>query len=437
MTAQVVTRTNRRRGLAAAAAALLLVVPAACSEDSSSTDTSATSPTTQTGSPNAGADAQIDPGVADRLDEAIEKTMSMAAIPGAIVGVWGPDGNYVKAFGVADKTTGAPMETDFYHRIGSVTKTFTVTGVLQLVDEDKVALDDPISKYVEGVPLGDQITLRQLARMQSGLANYSANEDFQKALLSDPQAAFTPQQLLGYAFAQPATFPPGQGFEYSNTNTTLLGLVIEKVSGLPLPEYVTQKIVQPLKMAGTSFPTTNAFPEPHAQGYTEQTLDDKEAVATNWNPSWGWAAGAMISTLDDLHIWAPALATGTLLQPATQAQRLETVNAPGLASDVGYGLGIFDVAGWIGHNGSLPGYQTVCVYLPEQETTLAIMINTDVPYQGSEPSTALAGAVTEIISPEHVYKLSAGVQNPDASSPATPTPSETPATSSTSAPPTS
>lgn len=260
MTAQVVTRTNRRRGLVAAAAALLLVVPAACSEDSSSTGTSATSTTTQTGSPNAGADAQIDPGVADRLDEAIEKTMSMAAIPGAIVGVWGPDGNYVKAFGVADKTTGAPMETDFYHRIGSVTKTFTVTGVLQLVDEDKVALDDPISKYVEGVPLGDQITLRQLARMQSGLANYSANEDFQKALLSDPQAAFTPQQLLGYAFAQPATFPPGQGFEYSNTNTTLLGLVIEKVSGLPLPEYVTQKIVQPLKMAGTSFPPPTRSP---------------------------------------------------------------------------------------------------------------------------------------------------------------------------------
>lgn len=101
----------------------------------------------------------------------------------------------------------------------------------------------------------------------------------------------------------------------------------------------------------------------------------------------------MISTLDDLHIWAPALATGTLLQPATQAQRLETVNAPGLASDVGYGLGIFDVAGWIGHNGSLPpGYQTVCVYLPEQETTLAIMINTDVPpYQAANPARRWRG----------------------------------------------
>ncbi|RZK96030.1 MAG: class A beta-lactamase-related serine hydrolase [Rhodococcus sp. (in: high G+C Gram-positive bacteria)] len=435
MTAQVVTKTNRRRILTAAAAALLLV-PVACSEDSSSTGTSATSTTEQSGSPSTGADAQIDPGVADRLDEAIEKTMSMAAIPGAIVGVWGPDGKYVKAFGVADKSSGEPMETDFFHRIGSVTKTFTVTGILQLVDEDKVALDDPISKYIEGVPLGDQITLRELARMQSGLPNYSANEDFQKALLTDPQTEFTPQQLLGYAFTQPASFPPGQGFEYSNTNTVLLGLVVEKISGMPLPEYVTQKIIQPLKMADTSFPTTNAFPEPHAQGYTEQTLDGKEATATDWNPSWGWSAGAMISTLDDLRIWAPALATGTLLQPATQAQRLETVNAPGLASDVGYGLGIFDIAGWIGHNGSLPGYQTVCIYLPEQETTLAIMINTDIAYEDSEPSTALAGAITEIITPEHIYHLRAGAQNPDASTPATPTPTEKPQTS-TPAPPTS
>ncbi|MBV6755439.1 serine hydrolase domain-containing protein [Rhodococcus opacus] len=440
MTAQVVTKTNRRRGLAAVAAALLLVVTAACSDDSSSTGASATSTTTQAESPGAEAGAaQIDPGVADRLNEAIEKTMSMAAIPGAIVGVWGPDGDYVKAFGVADKSTGAPMETDFYHRIGSVTKTFTVTGLLQLVDEDKVALDDPISKYVEGVPAGDQITLRQLARMQSGLPNYTANKDFQQALLSDPMREFTPPELLSYAFTQPASFPPGQGFEYSNTNTVLLGLVVEKVSGMPLPEYVSQKILQPLKLADTSFPTTNAFPEPHAQGYTEQTLDEKEAVATDWNPSWGWAAGAMISTLDDLRIWAPALATGTLLQPATQAQRLETVTAPGLASDVGYGLGIFDIAGWIGHNGSLPGYQTVCMYLPETETTVAIMLNTDIPYEDSEPSTALAGAVTEVISPEHIYRLRPEVQNPDASSPATPTPSETPAQapSTTPAPPTS
>jgi D-alanyl-D-alanine carboxypeptidase len=346
----------------------------------------------------------LDAATAQRLDAAIDQAMTGASVPGAIVGIWGPQGSYVRAFGVADKATGAPMRPDFYSRIGSVTKTFTVTGVLQLADQGKVGLDDPIARYVDGVPQGDSITLRELARMQSGLYNYSASDEFQHALAADPRRHFSPQELLGWAFAEPAVFPPGQGFQYSNTNTVLLGLVVEKVSGQPLPDYVRDHILVPLGMSHTSFPTTSAFPEPHAQGYTD-TLGEP-AIATDWDPSWGWAAGAMISTLDDLHIWAPALATGKLLSPEMQAQRLQTVTREGLPARDGYGLGIFNLAGWIGHNGSLPGYQTVAVYLPEQQTTLAIFANTDTENQGSEPGTILATAITEIISPNHVYTIS-------------------------------
>jgi D-alanyl-D-alanine carboxypeptidase len=398
-----------------AAAAVTLLIAAGCADDSTSEQAATSTP--------AGAEpsAEMDSAVAQRLDEAINATMATTSVPGAIVGVWGPEGHYVKAFGVADKSTDASMETDFYTRIGSLTKTFTATGILQLVDEGKVGLDDPISKYIDGVPDGDLITIRQLARMQSGLANYSESPAFQQAFFADPKAPFTPQQLLGYAFAEPASFPPGQGFQYCNTNYVLLGLVVEKQSGLSLADYISQRILQPLHMEKTSFPTTNAFPNPHAQGYTVQTADGKEATATDWDPSWGWAAGAMISTLEDLHIWGPVLAKGTLLKPETQAQRLETVNAPGYPPDVGYGLGLFNVAGWIGHNGSLPGYQTVTVYLPEQETTLVIMINTDIAYQGGEPSTQLATAITEIISPDHVYRLSAAAPAPATTSSTEPT----------------
>ncbi|AOW95136.1 serine hydrolase [Rhodococcus sp. WMMA185] len=392
--------------MTAAAAVLLLVLGAGCSNGPSSTDTAAV---TTEARPGAEPNAQIDPATADAVDDAIENVMATASIPGAIVGVWGPDGDYVRAFGVADKTLNTPMKTDFHSRIGSVTKTFTVTGVLQLVDEGLVSLDDPISMYVEGVPSGDEITLRQLARMQSGLANYTEIDEFQQAVLANLEANFTPQQLLDYAFARPATFPPGQGLEYSNTNTILLGLVVEKVSGMSLPEYLSQKITQPMNMEHTSLPVTNAFPGPHPTGYTTQTADGEEAVSTDWNPSWGGAAGAMISTLDDLRIWAPALATGALLQPETQAQRLETVAVQGAPSEISYGLGIFDVGGWLGHNGSIPGYQTVSVYLPERETTLVIMINTDIPYEGSSPSALLAEAITEIISPDNVFRLDAGM----------------------------
>jgi D-alanyl-D-alanine carboxypeptidase len=361
--------------------------------------------------------------IAQRLDAAIEQTMKAANIPGAIVGVWGPDGDYVRAFGVADKANGQPMNADFYHRIGSVTKTFTVTAVLQLAEQGKVGLDDPVGKYVDGVPDGDRITLRQLARMQSGLANYTESTAFQQAMFADPRRPFTPQELLGFGFAEPPKFPPGQGFEYSNTNTVLLGVLVEKLSGQPLHDYIRDHIVTPLGMSHTNFPTTNAFPEPHAQGYTVQTADGKEATATDWDPSWAWAAGAMISTLEDLHIWAPALATGKLLTPEMQAQRLQTVGAEGLPPQDGYGLGIFNLGGWIGHNGSLPGYQTVVVHLPERQMTMVIEINTDIEALGGEPSTALATAITKELTPDHIYTLSPEIQAPDV------TPSPAPTTS--------
>jgi len=392
------TLTIRWRAVVAVAAAALVV--GACAGEPGSPSASEAAPV-----------REMDPAVAQRLDTAINDTMKATNVPGVIVGIWGPDGQYIRAFGVADKTTGAPMKPDFYHRIGSVTKTFTVTAVLQLVDQGKVGLDDPISTYVDGVPQGGQITLRQLARMQSGLHNYSAVEAFQLALYGDPRRPFTPRELVDFAFSEPNDFPPGQGFEYSNTNTVLLGMTVEKVTGQSLADYVREYIIDPLKLSHTSFPDDNAFPEPHAQGYTEGA-DGKEAVATDWNPSWGWAAGAMISTLDDMHVWADALADGTLLDPDTQKQRLDTVTAPPLPPQDGYGLGIFDLAGWIGHNGSLPGYQTVAAHLAPRDTTMVIMTNTDIPAAGGEPSTALANAITKVVSPEAVYTLSADVQAP-------------------------
>lgn len=353
----------------------------------------------------------LTPEVTRRLDQAVQRVMRQADVPGVIVGVWTPDGRYVKSFGVADRSTGRRMTPDLYMRIGSETKTFTVTALLHLVDQGRVGLDDPIGKYVDGVPNGDRITLRQLAGMRSGLFNYSADEDFSRALTSDPQRSFTPRQLLDHAFGHPVLFPPGEKFSYSNTNLVLLGLVVEKVSGQSLADCLRTRILEPAGLHHTFLPAGAEFPEPHAQGYTDQTADGKVQDAADWNPSWGWAAGAMISTLDDLRVWARTVATGVLpdgrrlLSPALQRQRLATPStaAPG----VGYGLGIFDVEGWIGHNGSLPGYESLTVHLPSARTTLVVLLNTDIDHEGSEPSTLFGEEITKIITPRHVYRLPA------------------------------
>ncbi|MER7764346.1 serine hydrolase domain-containing protein [Streptomyces sp. NPDC097619] len=361
--------------------------------------------------------------MAARLDAAVEKAMRESGAPGAIVGVWTPDrGEYVRAFGVADKATGEKMETGVYSRIGSETKTFTVTAVLQLVDQGKVGLDDPIGTYVDGVPNGDRITVRQLAEMRSGLTSYTEQAPFIDALLANPERSFTPRQLLTYAFdsAEPVLFEPGAQFNYSNTNLVLLGLVIEKATGRPANEVIEEDVVAKAGLTRTSFPLDSAFPSPHAQGYTNQTASGKTEVATDWNPSWAWTAGAMISTLDDLRKWAPVLANGTLLTPATQAERLKTHPMP-VSGQAGYGLGIFDVNGWIGHNGSLPGYQSLTLHLKDPETTLVVLLNTDVQKGIHEPTTYFGRAVTEIVSPGHVYWLAPAARTSNA--PATPSPS--------------
>jgi D-alanyl-D-alanine carboxypeptidase len=342
------------------------------------------------------------------LTSAISRVMRQASIPGAIVGVWqrGAD-SYVKAFGVRDRVTRRPMSTDLYMRIGSETKTFTVTALLQLVDERKVRLDDPISKYVAGVPDGNAITLRELAEMRSGLFDYLSNAAFLRAWFSHLRRGWTPRQLLAYSFSRPLVFAPGTRYDYVNTNTVLLGLVVQKVSHQPVAVYIKTHILEPLRLTHTSLPVGAAFPSPHAQGYTNRSAEcvladrkcNRLVNATSWNASWGWAAGAMVSTLGDLRVWARAVATGKLLSRATQKQRLRFL-ATGTRS-FGYGLGLMNLAGWIGHSGLLPGYQSLTTYLPSEQATIVVLINTG-PGTRHQPVFLLGHAITKIITPRHV-----------------------------------
>lgn len=344
----------------------------------------------------------LGPELSHRLDRAIEEVRREADIPGLVVGLWMPGkGHYVRATGVADTATGRPMRRDVFVRIGSETKTFTVTALLKLVDDGRIGLDDPIAKYVKGVPNGRKITLRHLAEMRSGLFPYTSDPDFVHDLLSDPQRTFTPRQVLAYGFKHKNTFAPGKQFEYCNSNLVLLGLVIEKVTGKRLADVIDRRVLRPAHLHHTVFPDNSEIPRPHPRGYTDQTLSGEVADATDWNPSWAWAAGAMISNLHDLRRWARVVATGTLLSPRTQAERLKMLptGVPGTS----YGLGIFESGGWIGHNGSIPGYETVTVYLPSKRATLVLMLNTDITSQGQEPSSLVARAITEIITPHHVY----------------------------------
>ena len=190
--------------------------------------------------------------------------------------------------------------------------------------------------------------------------------------------------MVQFGIEDSPAFDPGTEFQYSNTNTVLLGLVLEQVSGKSIGDLYREWIIEPLGLQQTSFPNTDpAFPDPHPQGYTLQGQDGGEPRnATDWNPSWGWTAGAMISTVDDLLVYGRALGTGEgLLPPEQQAERLNSFmgGPPPLSADKDYGIGLVNDHGWLGHTGELPGYNTAVYYHPELDATMVVEVNSDIP----------------------------------------------------------
>ena len=192
----------------------------------------------------------------------------------------------------------------------------------------------------------------------------------------------------------------------------LLGLVVEKVSRERLDVYIKRHILTPEHLVHTSFPTGTGFPAPHAQGYTNNTVKclvsggracHRTCQRHQLEPVLGWAAAAMISTLDDLRRWARDVATGKLLTPGSQRQRLRF--RPAGVRHVGYGIGLNNSNGWIGHNGGVPGYQSLTIYLPSERATIVALINTNVnPPDARTPLVNRLGqAITRIITPKDVY----------------------------------
>jgi len=324
------------------------------------------------------------------LDAALEKSFKESDAPGVVAAVQTPRYTWVRALGVADRASGESMTPDVHHRIGSVTKTFTATLLLQAADEGLVSLDDTIDQYVKGVPNGDKITLRQMADMTSGIASYTEDDQWAKEWLSDPHRVWKPEELAQIGIKESPLFDPGTEWFYSNTNYVLLGLVLEQVTGKPIGDLYRDQIIEPLGLKNTSFPdpADSSIPEPHAQGYTLQgkSSGEKPIDSTDWSPSEAWTAGMMISTVDDLLVYGRALGTGKgLLSPEQQSERLDSfvsdvppLNKPPLKGDLAYGIGLGKDHGWVGHNGEIPGFNTYLFYHPELDAVVVVEVNSDI-----------------------------------------------------------
>jgi D-alanyl-D-alanine carboxypeptidase len=344
------------------------------------------------------ADERFAPVDEEALINTINKGMTAQRQPGLIAGIWVPGrGSLVRAFGTSDLASNAPMQLDDHVRIASITKTFTGVAILQLVDEGRLSLDDVLSSYLEGVENGDRITIRNLLDMTSGLFDFTSDDKFLKDFTDHPLMFFAPQDVLDILQRHKPDFSPGEKVSYCDTNYILLGMIVEKVTGQPVQTTITEKLLKPLGLKHTSFPTAPAIPEPFAHGYyagEDGKGEFKDYTATN--PAVAWTAGAMISTLADLRLWGKALATGALLTPARHAEQMRFGTMTPKPLYVGYGFGIANFGGLIGHNGAIFGYTTAMFYWPEADAMIVLAGN-----QASNFSNAATEITIQIA--EHLF----------------------------------
>ncbi|WP_281213262.1 serine hydrolase domain-containing protein [Shewanella insulae] len=337
-------------------------------------------------------------------------------VPGAVVILHTPKGNFEYNFGVSRYGGSEPTRFDQHLRVGSNTKTWVGTIILQMVQEGKLQLDDPVATHWTGVPRGEQITIAQLLSMESGLHNYTTTLALNQTLDQDPTKAWTQAELLKLSFDYPLDFTPGTAFGYSNTNTVLLGLIAQKLDDSTLPEIMQRRLFAPLGMSQTLFPeiTDNVLPEPYAHGFMYGTnvltmdgalpeamqQEARDGVITpgdqtHANPSWGWAAGAGISTARELQLWVEALVGGKLLNEEMQQRRLASVKPidPDNPNTAYYGLGIAKFGQLYGHTGELPGYNSFMGHDPDNKVTLVVWTNLAPSVDGRDPATTIAAAL--------------------------------------------
>jgi D-alanyl-D-alanine carboxypeptidase len=330
------------------------------------------------------------PDVQLSLSAIMQRHIGEQRVPGAVAGVWVPGrGAWVQALGIGNLQTAAPIRAEDHVRIASVSKTFVATVLLQLVDEGKLSLDDVLEQLVAGVPNGDTITLRQVLGMTSGLFNYISDAEFERAYVADPLMPFPRQQVIEILGRHEPDFAPGARVEYSDSNYFLAGFIIEQVTGRSAAEEIATRILTPLRLRGTSLPDVPVMPDPHARGYGAEPGTDALRDLTESNPEVPWTAGAMISTLNDLRVWSKALAEGALLSAEMQRERLRMQPISfDPERQFGYGLGIMEWNGFLGHAGAIFGYSTWMLHSPERDATLVVLANR------GETETEFASAIT-------------------------------------------
>ena len=349
---------------------------------------------------------------ADALQARLTSLQSKLGLPGVSVAILWADGrSWVGAAGLADVAARRPVTPDSGFALASISKTYTAAVVLQLVEEGRLALDQPVAPLLPGYGLDKRITVRMLLDHTSGLPDFFLNPKIDKPLQAAPDAAWTPARSLTYLTAKRAK--PGSTWIYANTNYLLLGELVTAVTGRPLATEIRDRLLDPLGLSGTWYQVVEAPRATTTFGYRTAPRSGGGVKATRVGVGGdimpfrsvitaAGGAGSIAGTALDTARWIEAFAGGSVLSPSMQAAMLaDAWRTPALHARVPYGLGIqvTTLAGWpaLGHSGRYLGYRNVARYLPDEGITIVVLTN-----QGTVDPTRVATAMLKLVIPTRV-----------------------------------
>jgi D-alanyl-D-alanine carboxypeptidase len=363
------------------------------------------------------------------LQAVVQQMATQMRVPGAVVVLRTPQGHYTAAVGTTELGAQTAPTADTHFRIASNTKTMTAALIVLLAQDGKLRFSDPVAEYLPNVPNGTNITIAELLKMRSGLYNYTNDPGLASTLEADPSRVWRPDEVLAIAFRHPPQFAPDASYDYCNTNYAMLGLIAEKVAGLPLAEQIRGRLLRPVGLLHTTLPApadAGAMPTPYSHGYmyggTGYALADAEYPAdvqaaaragtlipidyTHQNSSYATAAGGAISTADDLATWIRALVSGQVFNAFYHQQWLTSVQAedPQRPDGQKYGYGISyqqfgPNAAMYYHGGELPGFNSFIGYDLENDVSLVIWTNLTLSPEGGTTANAMLPAILDQIYP--------------------------------------
>lgn len=356
-------------------------------------------------------------GIKEKLQRNLDEWHKNGKFAGATLGVCLADGKcFSLATGFSNLETKTPMKPSDIMCAGSVGKTFWLAAALQLVKEKKINLDDRVEKYLgketwfNRLPNAKDITVRQLMNHTSGLIRYEFKDQFTKDLTANPDKNWKPEELVAYLFDEKPPFEAGKGWDYSDTNYIVLGMIVEKVTGKKFYEETTKRIIKPLKLNKT-FPQDKREIKNLIQGYAGENnpFGGKNAVLDNGkfiiNPQFEWTGGGWVSNSEDLARWAKAMYEGKAFDSSLLPEMLDGVPAK-LGKDVKYGLGVIirptPIGLTYGHSGFFPGYMTDMMYFPDKKISVAVQVNSSVPPNLGKPLSRVLVESAEIIIAENL-----------------------------------